>query len=53
MRAGDVVTQVNREPIKSLQDFTRLLGQVRRGGNLLLLVQRDGSSRFVVLSPKP
>jgi serine protease Do len=53
MRAGDVITQVNREPIKSLQDFTRLLGQVRRGGNLLLLVQRDGSSRFVVLSPKP
>jgi serine protease Do len=52
VRAGDVITQVNREPVKGLQDFTQLLGQMRRGGNLLLLVQRDGGSRFVVLSPK-
>jgi Do/DeqQ family serine protease len=52
LRAGDVITQVNREAVRSVKDFARIVGQVRRGGNLLLLVQRDGSSRFVVLSPK-
>jgi serine protease Do len=52
IRPGDIITQVNREPVKNVQEFSRILGQTRRGGNLLLLVQRDGGSRFVVLSPK-
>jgi serine protease Do len=52
IRPGDIVMQVNREPVKNVQEFSRILGQTRRGGNLLLLVQRDGGSRFVVLSPK-
>ncbi len=52
LRAGDVIAEVNRERVRSAADFTRLLGQMRRGNNLLLLVQRDGNSRFVVVSPK-
>jgi len=36
--------------VRSAAEFTRLLGQMRRGSNLLLLVQRDGNSRFVVVS---
>jgi serine protease Do len=52
IRAGDVITEVNRERVRSAADLTRLLGQMRRGSNLLLLVQREGNSRFVVLSPK-
>jgi hypothetical protein len=38
--------------VKSTRDFSRILGQMRRGQNLLLLVRRDGNSRFVVLPPK-
>jgi S1-C subfamily serine protease len=52
MRPGDIVAEANRERVRSVEDFTRLLGQVRRGSNLLLLVQREGNSRFVVLTPK-
>ena len=52
LRAGDVIAEVNRERVRSAAEFTRLLGQMRRGSNLLLLVQRDGNSRFVVVSPK-
>jgi Do/DeqQ family serine protease len=52
MRPGDLIVQANREPVKSVRDFTRILGQMRRGSNLLLLVQRNGNSRFVVLAPK-
>ena len=50
IRPGDIVSEVNRERVRSVQEFTRALGQMRRGANLLLLVQRDGNSRFVVLS---
>ena len=52
IRTGDVIAEVNRERVRSVADFTRLLGQMRRGSNLLLLVQRDGNSRFVVVSPR-
>ena len=52
MRPGDIVAEANRERVGSVQDFTRLVGQMRRGSNLLLLVQREGNSRFVVLTPK-
>jgi serine protease Do len=52
LRAGDVIVEANRERVRSVADFSRILGQVRRGSNLLLLVQRDGSSRFVVIAPK-
>ena len=52
VRPGDLITEANREPVKNTRDFSRILGQVKRGQNLLLLVRRDGNSRFVVLSPK-
>jgi serine protease Do len=52
IRPGDLILQANREAIRSVQDLARILAQLRRGANLLLLVQRDGNSRFVVLAPK-
>jgi S1-C subfamily serine protease len=51
LRPGDVVTQANREAVGNVADLMRIVGQARRG-TLLLLVQRDGNSRFVVLTPK-
>jgi S1-C subfamily serine protease len=52
IRPGDLILQANREAIRSVQDLARIMAQLRRGANLLLLVQRDGNSRFVVLAPK-
>jgi serine protease Do len=52
MRPGDIIAETNRERVRSVQEFTRLLSQMKRGSNLLLLVQREGNSRFVVLTPK-
>lgn len=52
IRAGDVIVEANRERVRGVADFTRLLAQMRRGSNLLLFVQREGSSRFVVVAPK-
>jgi serine protease Do len=52
IRPGDLITEANRKPVKSSRDFSRILGQMQRGQNLLLLVRRDSNSRFVVLPPK-
>ncbi len=52
LRGGDVVVEANRERVRTVADFSRVLGRVRGGNNLLLLVQRDGSSRFLVVAPK-
>jgi len=52
VRPGDVITEANREPVKTTRDFNRIVGQMRRAANLLLLVRRDDTSRFVVLPPK-
>ncbi len=53
LRPGDVITQANRKPIKSVQDLTEIVQQLGPGGSLLLLVQREGNARFVVLAEKP
>jgi serine protease Do len=52
IRPGDVIAEANREPVRTASDFARILNRLRQGQNLLLLVRRDGSSRFAVLSPK-
>ena len=52
LRVGDIVAEANRERVSSAAAFTRILSQMRRGSNLLLLVQREGGSRFVVVTPK-
>ncbi len=52
IRPGDVITEANREPVRNSRDFARILGQMGRGQSLLLLIRRDGTSRFAVLSPK-
>src|SRR5574341_2134266 len=52
IRSGEVIVEANREPVRTVRDFARILTRLRPGENLLLLVRRDGSSRFAVLSPK-
>jgi serine protease Do len=47
--SGTVITQVNRKPVTSAEDFQKLVNQGRSKGQVLLLVTKGGMSRFVVL----
>jgi len=49
LRPGDLITEVNRAAIKSLNDYQQALKQVKNGENLLLLVKRTGGSIYIVL----
>ncbi|MBK7143199.1 MAG: DegQ family serine endoprotease [bacterium] len=47
LRAGDVVREVNRKPIASVQEFESALRGLKQGSPLLLLVSRGEQQRFV------
>jgi serine protease Do len=48
LRRGDVIEQINRQPVTTVRDFDR---DVQAAGNktVVLLVERDGSTAFVVV----
>lgn len=51
LQRGDVIEQVNRQPVSSVADYDRL---VRENGNkaLVLLVNRGGNTTFLVVEPE-
>jgi serine protease Do len=49
LRRGDVVLEVNRKPVANSDEFRKLETQTKPGENLLLLIQRGGSSLFLAL----
>lgn len=49
LQPGDVIESINRQPLRSLQDFDRLAAQAT--GDTLLRVNRQGASAFVVIAP--
>jgi serine protease Do len=51
VQEGDVVLQVNRKPINSAAQFGEVLKQQSKEESTLLLIQRGGSSIFVVVEP--
>jgi len=50
LRPGDLIKEINRQSIANLDDYQQALNQVKKGDNLLLLVQRGGGSFYVVLT---
>ena len=47
LQPGDVLLELNRQPIPSVQAFTELYQKAKQ--NILLLVYRDGSTMYLVL----
>ncbi len=43
---GDIITRVNRQPVRTPQEASRALGQVSSGGTAFLLVIRGGQEQF-------
>ena len=43
---GDIITRVNRQPVRTPQEASRARGQVASGGTAFLLVVRGGQEQF-------
>jgi serine protease Do len=52
LQAGDVITEVSQQPVRSVSDFDARVESAREAGqrSILLLIRRAGSPRFVPLS---
>ena len=51
LQRGDVITQVNRQPVRNEDDYNRLIKQAK-GESVLLYVNRQGSNIFIVVPSK-
>src|SRR5438874_7771468 len=49
LQRGDVITQVNRSPVRRVADYNREVGKTGKGKSLLLLVKRGDGSLFLAL----
>ena len=52
IRTGDVIQEVNRKPVKDVQDFSQKIAQAKSQDNVLLLIQRGQNSLFAAVTPK-
>lgn len=44
---GDVIREINRQPIRSVKEFEKVSSDVKKGGTVLILVNRRGNSLFL------
>ena len=49
LRAGDVIQQVNRQPVKSVRDFDHAMASAKKDDPTLLLINREGNTLFVAV----
>ena len=49
LAAGDVITRVNRQVVRTAQEASRILAQVPSGGTAFLLVNSRGTEQFVTI----
>src|SRR5579863_864858 len=51
LQPGDVITEVNRQPVRSAADVQKALSSVAKNGDALVLVWSRGGSTFRLLHP--
>jgi serine protease Do len=51
LQRGDVIQEVNRQPIVGVKDFEAAAAKIKKEENAVLLVNRQGSSIFIVINP--
>lgn len=49
IQPGDVIVQVNREPVRSVEDFRQTIQNQKAGEPALLLIHREDASLFVAV----
>lgn len=52
LRRGDVVREINRLPIRDIDDYETITSNLRTNATVLLLVERRGSNLYLALKPE-
>ena len=51
IRRGDIVREINRQPVRNTGDFKRLSGKLLKKNSILLLINRQGRKLFIAIQP--
>ncbi len=51
LQRGDVITEINRQPVRDLADYKRAVEKAAKGKSVLFLVRRGEGSLFLALKP--
>ena len=46
---GDVIKEINRQPIKSVRDYEKIAGSLKKDESALLLINRRGTALFITV----
>jgi len=49
LRSGDLITEINRRPVKTLADYSREMARSEKAKSVLFLVKRGENSVFLAL----
>ena len=49
IRRGDVISEMNRSPVKNVGDYQSLLASVQKGSSVLFLVKRGGTTIYIAV----
>jgi serine protease Do len=52
VKRGDVITEIDRSPVRNTGDYKRLTSNIRQGRSALFLVRRGGSTIFIAVKVK-
>jgi serine protease Do len=50
LKRGDVILEVNRKPVESVEEYDKLASEIKKGQDVLLLVYRDGGVFYMTLT---
>lgn len=51
VREGDVITEINRKPVKNTRDFEATVSRIKSNESVLVLVAREGRKHFIIVKP--
>jgi serine protease Do len=52
IRRGDVIVEIDRKPIRSIDEYKKAVAGIKKGKGVLLLVRRGESTLFLALKPQ-
>ncbi|HEX7510251.1 MAG TPA: DegQ family serine endoprotease [Chitinivibrionales bacterium] len=52
IQEGDVIQEINKEPITSVKDFAKVMKSVKSGDNVMFLIRRGQSTMYIAFTMK-
>ena len=52
IKRGDVITEIDRKPVKNMSEYKRSLGAIKKGRTVLFLIKRGGTTIYIAVRIK-